>query len=244
MSRAFLSTRRRTSAALLIPFVPVIAACGGRAQHAQPPAPEAGVPAAVTESPLPPTPRAQVAGTTDVAAVTFKVIPQESKAIFRVQEQLAGRNLPNEAVGTTGAVDGQLVLGRDGTFGPESQIAVDLRQLATDSAQRDTFIKRNTLQVTQFPMAEFVPTRAEGLPTPVPESGEHAFRLVGQLTIHGVQKEVTWDTTASRQGDRLTGTATTSIKFGDFGMEPPRAPAVLSVVDEIKLELQLASQIA
>ena len=233
-------TRRRASAAFFIPFVPFVAACAAPSRQAEP-APERGVPAAVTEQPLPPTPASQVAGAQAVGALTFKVQPQESKAVFRVQEQLAGRNLPSEAIGTTGAVDGQLVLGFDGSIGRESKITVDLREMATDSGQRDSFIKRSTLQTQQFPMAEFVPTRAEGLPKPLPESGEHAFKLTGQLTIHGVRKEITWDTRASRQGNRLTGTATTTTTFGDFGMEPPRAPAVLSVTDQIKLELNLVA---
>ena len=236
MSISDRSTRRRVSAALLFPF---IAACGAQAQ---PPAPEAGVPGGVvTQSPLPPTPRSEVAGAQSVGTLTFRVQPQESKAVFRVREQLAGRELPNDAVGTTGAVDGQLVLGVDGSIGGESKIIVDLRELATDSGNRDAFIKRNTLQTAQFPMAEFVPARAEGLPKPLAESGEHVFKLVGLMTIHGVQKEVTWDTTATRQENRLTGSATTTVKFGDFGMEPPRAPVVLSVVDEIRLELNLVA---
>ena len=242
-------TRRlagRATARVLLPFIalgPLAAGCGAPAQPgtSQSAAPEPGVPAVVTESPLPPTPASQVAGVQSTGALTFKVVPGESKAIFRVREQLAGRELPNDAVGTTGAVDGQLVLGLDGSIGPESRIAVDLRQLATDSSNRDSFIKRNTLQVAQYPLAEFVPTRAEGLPKPLPESGEHTFRLTGLLTIHGVQKEVTWDTTAARQADRLTGTAKTTVTFGDFGMEPPRAPVVLSVVDEIRLELNLVA---
>jgi polyisoprenoid-binding protein YceI len=210
----------------------------------------------VTESPLLPAPRAAVAGATDVQTqsapaasaapappgiVAFKVVPQESKAIFRVREQLAGRNLPNDAVGTTGAVEGQIQLGADGSIGGDSKIVVNVAQLVTDSAQRDTFIKRSTLQTSQFPTAEFVPTRAEGLPSPLPEAGEHTFRLIGLLTIHGAQQEVAWQTTASRQGERLTGKAETTVSFGDFGMEPPRAPAVLSVVDEIRLELNLVA---
>jgi hypothetical protein len=46
---------------------------------------------------------------------------------------------------------------------------------------------------------------------------------------------------ARRDRTTLTGTATTSFKFGDYGMEPPRVPMVLSVVDEIRLELALVA---
>ena len=53
---------------------------------------------------------------------------------------------------------------------------------------RDGFIKQNTLQTSQYPTAEFVPTRVEGLPSP-PASGQYTFKLTGLQTIHGVQKE-------------------------------------------------------
>jgi polyisoprenoid-binding protein YceI len=170
----------------------------------------------------------------------FKVLEEGSDARFRVREQLAGRDLPSDAVGTTGDVTGQLALHPDGRVASEaSKISVGLRDLKTDSDRRDGFIKGNTLQVDQFPTADFVPTRIEGVPTPLPASGEHTFKMAGMMTVHGVQKEVIWDVTATRNGSNLTGKATTAIKFGDFGMEPPKVPVVLSVVDEIRLELDL-----
>jgi polyisoprenoid-binding protein YceI len=175
-------------------------------------------------------------------ALVFQVVQGQSQAVFRVREQLAGRDLPNDAVGTTSAVSGQLVVQPDGTIDASaSKITVDLNSLATDSAMRDNFIKRTTLQTQQFPTAEFVPTEVEGLPSPLPASGEYTFELTGLMTIHGVQQEVTWDVTATRDGTDLTGTATTAFTFGDFGMTPPRAPVVLSVVDDVRLEVNLVA---
>jgi polyisoprenoid-binding protein YceI len=169
-------------------------------------------------------------------------VPGQSKATFRVREQLARLQAPSDAVGSTGMVTGQIVLQPDSTIvASASKITVDLRDLTSDEAMRDNFIKRNTLQTDQFPFAEFVPTRAEGLPTPLPASGEHSFKLAGLTTIHGVQKELTWDVTATRNGRNLTGTASTTFKFGDFGMTPPRVAVVLSVVDDIRAELEVVA---
>jgi polyisoprenoid-binding protein YceI len=178
-------------------------------------------------------------------ALVFQIVPGQSKATFRVREQLAGRDLPNDAVGTTSAVTGQLAIQPDGTLLPDaSKITVDITSLATDQSMRDQFIKFNTLQTRQYPTAEFAPTKVQGLPAPLPDSGQYTFKLTGLMTIHGVQKEITWDVTASRDGASLTGTATTAFKFGDFGMTPPKAPAVLSVVDDIRLEASLAASAA
>jgi polyisoprenoid-binding protein YceI len=173
------------------------------------------------------------------------VVQNQSTATFRVREQLAGVNFPSDAAGCTGSVTGQLTLQPSGEIvSAASQITVDLRNLKSDSNQRDDFIKSSVMQTQRFPTATFIPTRAQGLPSPLPASGNATFTLTGQMTVHGVTKEQTWDVTASRQGSQLTGTATTVFKFGDYGMQAPRVPVVLSVVDEIRLELKLVATLA
>ena len=241
-------TRRRVTPVLALPL---LAACGAQAQpsptlggaepNVAPPQPTSTAGAGQATASNPPVESAGARGAS--GTLVFKVEPDQSKAIFRVREQLARVSFPSDAEGTTGAVGGQLALRTDpSAIVPDaSKITVDLRQLATDSAQRDNYIRRNTLQTDQFPTAEFVPTKVEGLPSPLPESGEHTFKLTGPMTIRGVQKEVSWDATAKREADQLTATATTSFKFGDFGMEPPKVPVVLSVVDEIRLEINLVA---
>jgi polyisoprenoid-binding protein YceI len=173
------------------------------------------------------------------------VVSGPSAAIYRVREQLAGVNFPSDAVGCTVSVSGQLVLRLTGEFVPDaSRVVVDLRDLKSNSDLRDNFIKMTTLQVTRYPYATFVPTRAEGLPNPLPATGGATFKLIGRMTARGVTREQTWDVTAKRTGSQLTGSATTSFKFGDFGMQVPRVPLVLSVVDEIRLELVLEATAA
>jgi polyisoprenoid-binding protein YceI len=185
------------------------------------------------------------ATTSPAGPLVFSLVSGQSTATFRVREQLAGVSLPNDAVGTTTAVGGQLAFDPSGALVDEaSKITVDLRELQTDSSRRDSFIKQNTLQTGQYPLAEFVPTSADGLPSPLPDSGEYSFALTGLLTVHGVQKEVTWQATAARQEDRLTGNATAAFAFADFGMSPPNVPVVLSVVDEIRLEIDLVADLA
>jgi polyisoprenoid-binding protein YceI len=248
---------RRGALSLLV--VALTAACGQAAAPAAQPGGQAGAtaPAAVSAANTPaagaaataPTAPSGAAATPAAPAVAvpagalhFRIVPNESTATFRVREQLAGRELPNDAVGSTGAVSGQIVLRPDGTIvGDTSKIVVDLRQLQTDSGQRDRFIKSNTLTTDQFPTAEFTPSRAEGLPNPLPASGEYAFKLVGPMTVRGVQKEVTWDVTAQRNGNSLVGEARTALKFGDFNLSQPRVPLVLSITDDIRLEVSLVA---
>ena len=116
--------------------------------------------------------------------------------------------------------------------------------LSSDERDRDNFVKNDTLQVRQFPTAEFVPTKTSGLTLPLATSGTFAFTLTGKMTIKGKTKEVTFDVTAKRDGGDLTATATASPswKFGDFGMTAPSVPfRVLSVTDEIRAAIDIVA---
>jgi len=170
--------------------------------------------------------------------VVFRVVPDQSEARYRVREQLAALQFPSDAVGRTKAISGTVAFAADGSIvSSASKLTVDLTTLQSNEQRRDNFIKSNTLEVSRYPTAEFVPREARGLPWPLPASGEATFQLVGDMTIHGTTRPVTWDVTAKFAGDQVTGTATTSFKFGDFNMQVPRVAVVLSVEDNIRLEV-------
>ncbi len=167
----------------------------------------------------------------------FVLAPSGNEAHYTVTEQLASRNFPSDAVGTTNQISGQLVISPDGKIDAEqSDLKVNLTNLTSDSRGRDGYIQRNTLQTAQFPSADFIPSGQQGLSIPLPTSGQVTFQLSGNLTIHGVTRPATWDVTAQLQGSQLIGKATTEFKFEDFGMQPPKAFIVLSVQDNIRLE--------
>ena len=174
-----------------------------------------------------------------VARVRLEVA-EGSKAGYRVNEQLARLKFPNDAVGTTGNITGVLVVHPDGTFTSDSKLTVDLRTLKSDEPKRDGFLRENTLQTAKFPLAEFVPTRQQGLKLPLPTSGTAAFRMIGDMTLHGVKSEVTWDVQSTFAGSGLvTATATTNFPFAKFKLTIPKIFGLISVVDDIKLELDV-----
>jgi polyisoprenoid-binding protein YceI len=179
----------------------------------------------------------------DSGRVRLQLAPTGNEARYRVNEQLARVNLPSDAVGTTTAVKGQLMLGAGGRFvADSSQITIDLASLTTDSDRRDNFVRRRTLEVEQYPTAVLAPRELRGLAWPLPTSGEHRFQLVGDLTLHGATKPTIWNVTATFAGSRITGSAQTSLKFGDYNMTVPRVAMVLSVQDSIRLEYDFTFQ--
>lgn len=175
-------------------------------------------------------------------AITWTV-DAASKAVVRVREQLVRLPAPSDAIITITGAQGGFTLNPDGTFASGSKISVDMTTVTTDDRQRTDTIKRDPLEVTRFRTSELVPKRASGLTLPLARSGDFAFQLTGDLTLHGVTKSVTFDVKASRSNGRLTATATAdpSWKFGDFGMRPPSSFSVLSIIDEIRMEFALVA---
>jgi polyisoprenoid-binding protein YceI len=185
-----------------------------------------------------------------VSARALEEVPSQTSALvrldvvegttanYRVREQLAGVDFPNDAVGTTQGVEGRLALGPDNSVQTDqSKVTVDLTTLKSDRDRRDNYLRRRTLETERFPRAVFVPKRVQALPSPMPGSGEARFQLLGDMTIKDVTAEVTWDVTASFSSSEITGKAATKFTFDKFGLTKPRVMSVLSVDDEIKLEL-------
>jgi polyisoprenoid-binding protein YceI len=164
-----------------------------------------------------------------------------TKARYKVREQLAGVNFPSEAVGTTEAVTGTIVVNPDGSIdATRSKLTVDLRTIASDQQMRDGYVQNRTLETEKFPMLEFVPRRAVGLPSPLPAGmqAQSGFQLIGDMTLHGVTSEVTWNVVATFGNELVAGRATTTLLFPTFKLTKPSLARLLSVDDKIELEIE------
>lgn len=170
--------------------------------------------------------------------IHLTVADQGVEARYRVREQLARVDFPNDAVGRTSAMHGTLVLLDDGSVDSSgSAFVVDLTGLKSDRDRRDGYVQRRILETETYPEARLVPTAVRGLSLPLPESGSASFELLGDLTVHGVTRPTVWQVEATFSPDAVTGTATTDFDFATFGLQKPSVAIVLSVEDHIALEL-------
>jgi polyisoprenoid-binding protein YceI len=163
-----------------------------------------------------------------------------TKARYKVTEQLAGISFPSDAVGSTEAITGAIIINPDGSIGPESKLTVELKSLTSDQSMRDNYIQQRTLETEKFPTLVLVPKRAVGLPAPLPAGtqAQAGFQLVTDMTLHGVTKEVTWNVISTFGNTAIGGRATTTISFADFNMTKPTLARLLSVDDKIQLEIE------
>jgi polyisoprenoid-binding protein YceI len=173
-----------------------------------------------------------------------------TKARYVVAERLVGVDFGSDAVGTTEGITGTIVLKADGTIdASQSKITIDMKSFKSDQGLRDMFLQMSILETAKFPTLEFVPTKAVGIPFPLPQGTPipnspivmpqaAGFDLVGDMTLHGVTKEVTWRVVSTISADEVSGRATTTVTFDTFGITKPAVPLLASVEDDIRLELE------
>ncbi|MCX7976782.1 MAG: YceI family protein [Bellilinea sp.] len=208
----------------------------------QTPTPE---PKAVTADPLPTeTDEAEPAGDDPAETKVFKIVPGESRVTYEVGETFINQNNRFAvAVGVTTEVRGEVYANL--TNPPESRIGViqvDISQFRSDSSRRDGVIRNQWLESARYPIARFEPLRIEGLPEAYSEATPYAFRVIGNLTVKDVTREVVFDITAQLSGETLTGKATTTILMSDFGVGPISILGVLNTEDEVKLTFDFVAR--
>ncbi len=171
-------------------------------------------------------------------------IQDETVARYLVREQLARLDFPNDAVGETSSVVGQIIFNPDGEINSdESKITVNLRTLKSDKDRRDRFLRTRSLESDVFPTAEFVVKEVPGLEWPLPKEGEASFQIVGDMTVHGFTRPITWEATAQFSEDSFSGVAKTSFTFDDFDIDVPKVRIVLSVEETMRFELDFLASI-
>lgn len=123
----------------------------------------------------------------------------------------------------------------------QAEIEIDADSIDTREAQRDAHLRSaDFFNVEKFPKLTFRSTRIADV------SGDR-FKLIGDLTIHGVTREVTLDVTSEGRGkdpwggERAGFSATTRIKRSDFGLTWNQALETGGFVvgDEIKVSLDV-----
>jgi polyisoprenoid-binding protein YceI len=160
-----------------------------------------------------------------------------SQATFTIDEVLRGS--PKTVVGTTDQVSGQIVFDPSD---PDSlqigTILIDARTLQTDDSSRNRALNNQILSTDNYEYISLTPTSLSGLPSQVTVGQPFTFQLVGDLTIKDTTKPVTFDVTATLDADgNLTGAATSTVNYSDWGIAIPSVPFVASVEDEVVLGL-------
>ncbi len=155
---------------------------------------------------------------------------------YRVQEELAGIGA-QQAVGRTPAVTGTATLA--GTTITTLEVTADLTALKSDDDRRDNQLGRQSIETDAFPTATFTLTTPIALGTLATDGTTVSVSATGQLTLHGVTRDVTLQLQGRYAGGVVAVAGSTEIVFADYDIERPNAFIVLSVANRGTLEIQL-----
>lgn len=199
-------------------------------------------PMAADETITPPESGSTADGETPPAGLSA-TLREGTLARYLIREELAGVELPFDAIGETSDVSGGFTFTGDGEIVPESsRIVLNAASLRSDEENRDRYLRRNGIQTATYPEIVFVATGIDGLAWPLQASGEASFTILGDLTVREVARPVEWQTTATFDGNSVTGIARTNFTFGEFEMEVPDLFFIVSLEDNIRLELDFVAE--
>jgi polyisoprenoid-binding protein YceI len=145
-------------------------------------------------------------------STTWQLDPAHSNAQFSVRH-LGISNVQGEFTKVTGTVN----LDDQDISKSTVTATIDVASLDTRVQHRDDDLKSDHFfDVAKFPTITFQSTK-------IVSTGEGTAKMTGNLTLHGVTKEVTFDVTGPTKviqvmGTRRGASATTKINRQDFGM--------------------------
>jgi polyisoprenoid-binding protein YceI len=176
------------------------------------------------------------------APITYAIDPAHTTVDFRVRHLMVS-NIRGEFSGVSGTV----VYDRSNPANSKIEATIDATTIHTRDPQRDAHLKSaDFLDVEKFPKITFVSTKIT-----LADDGE--WKAAGNLTIHGVTKEVilkvegpTPETKDPWGSVKIGASATTKLNRKEFGLvwNVSLETGGVLVGDEvtIHLELELAKQ--
>jgi polyisoprenoid-binding protein YceI len=140
-----------------------------------------------------------------------------SYAGYRVDEVLRGEDVT--VVGRTEEVTAEVRV--QDLAVTDAVITVDVASIATDQPARDAYFRDTALQVSEHPTATFELT--EPIPADAPPAAGDTTRVevTGDLTLHGVTRQVTAEVEAAFDGSAVQVAGSIPVTFADFGVEAP-----------------------
>jgi polyisoprenoid-binding protein YceI len=168
---------------------------------------------------------------------TYQIDPAHSGVHFSVRHLML-----SNVRGTFGGVKGTVVYDPANPSATQVDATVDAATISTGEPKRDEHLKSaDFLDVAKYPAITFKGKRTE-------KTSDTEFKVTGDLTIHGVTREVVLaveDVSPEAKdpwgGTRIGATAKTKIDRQQFGVtwNSPLESGGVVVGDDVKLEFEL-----
>jgi polyisoprenoid-binding protein YceI len=161
-----------------------------------------------------------------------------SEVGYRVREKLASLSADSDAVGRTSGITGTATVTASGSILSVTAAAftVDMTSLASDRQMRDNRLRRDGIETDSFPTSTFTLTQAVALPAEATTGAQVNVTLHGDLTLHGVTKQVDIPAQAQVNGSVIQVAGSLAFPFSDYNINAPNIGGFVSVEDHGTLE--------
>lgn len=153
-------------------------------------------------------------GTSLLAQTTWTVDQSHSNVLFTVDHLVI-----SEVTGYFKVFEGKLTASKPDWSDAKVEFTVDVNSINTDNEKRDNHLRsEDFFDAAHYPKATFTATSMKKV-------GANKYKLIGDLTIRGITKKVTWDVTFKGQtkdpwGNTRAGfVAETTINRFDYGLK-------------------------
>lgn len=173
---------------------------------------------------------------TAVNRTTWAIDPVHSSVEFAVRHLMI-----TTVKGRFTDVQGSVVLDELDPAGSSADVTIAVASIDTREPQRDGHLRSaDFFEADRYPAMTFRSTRIDG-------RSPEAFTLIGDLTIHGVTREVALEVVAEGRtkdpwgGERAGFTASTRIKRSEYGLTWNQLLETggLAVSDDVKITLDV-----
>jgi len=191
---------------------------------------------AYTQTPPAPAAPAPAQAAAPASPTAWQIDPAHTAAQFSVKHMMV-----STVRGTLGKVSGTIDYDGKSVESLKADVSIDVTAINTGVDMRDKDLKSaNFFEVEKYPTVTFKSKKVE-------PAGGGKFKLVGDLTMHGVTKEVALNVDGPSQvlkqpngGQRVGASATTTINRKDFGLLYNRAIEAGPVVgEEIQIQIDI-----
>jgi polyisoprenoid-binding protein YceI len=171
---------------------------------------------------------------TNTNTTTWTIDPAHTEIGFAVRHLML-----STVRGRFGAVTGAVTVDEKNPTSAKADVTIDVSSIDTRQEMRDNHLRSpDFFDVAKYPTMHFVSKRIEG-------DVARKFRVIGDLTIKGMTREVALDVTLEGRAidpwgnDRAGFSATGRLNRSDFGLTWNQALETGGVVvgDEIKLSI-------
>ena len=163
-------------------------------------------------------------------AETFKIDPSRSTIAFKVRHMLG------TAKGKFSKFSGTIVVDREHPEQSSVSVKIVASSIDTGIAKRDDHLRGELFDTAKYPEVTFKSRR-------VKQTGANSGQIVGDLTLHGVTREITLNVQLVSNAETRWRVTTAPVRRSEFGLVFSKSAETVSMIaDDVAVDLEIEAE--